>query len=212
MKVLSISLGFFTASIFPYYAYSDQLSEQKLSSLLLPINGFSADFSQQLSTQDGDIFQRSSGSLSALKPNLLRWIVAEPLAQEMIRNGQRLWIYDPDLQQVVIQPYSESPSSSPISLFLGDSQQLSNHFEVVAQTVNSQSHQIFELKTVNPNALYTNLKIEFDGPQPKEISFTDSLGQITVLTLSEVKVNPIFTSSDFTFDIPEGVDIVNYVN
>ena len=44
----------------------------------------------------------------------------EPAAQSIISNGIHLWIYDPDLEQVIIEPYSNNPEANPISLLLGN--------------------------------------------------------------------------------------------
>ena len=206
-----IFLGVLTIN-FSSLCFSQDTSERQLYNLLSPIKSFSANFSQQLMDEQGTTFQSLSGRLHAQKPNRVHWTVFEPAAQKIVSNGLRLWIYDPDLEQVIIEPYSNNPEANPISLLLGDPQQLNEHFKLVAQPLVTDSKQQFILKPNQVNALYTNLMVEFNDRTLSAISFTDNLGQKTHLRFKQFELNPLFTDDFFTFVVPEGVDIVSHVH
>ena len=199
-----------TASI-SCFAIAKETSEKRLYRLLSPIEGFSAKFTQQLLDPQGEILQTLSGVLHAQKPDKVHWAVFDPAAQKIISNGTRLWIYDPDLEQVIIEPYSNNPEANPISLLLGNLQQLNENFQLVAQSKASGSEQWFTLKPMQSNALYSKVKIEFKGQTLSAISFTNNFGQTTQLALINFELNPIFDNELFNFKAPKGVDIVNHV-
>lgn len=191
---------------------STQASEKQLLELLNPINSFSANFNQLLTDQKGQSLQTLSGVLHGQKPNKIYWTVFEPVAQTIVSNGSHLWLYDPDLEQVIIEPYSNNPEANPISLLLGDPKQLPENFKLLQQNNLAGSTLQFLLKPVKSNSLYTDLTLEFKRGILSAISFADNLGQTTTIMLTELTLNPVFKDNFFTFEIPLGVDVVNHAH
>jgi outer membrane lipoprotein carrier protein len=138
--------------------------------------------------------------------------VLEPTAQTIVSNGSHLWLYDPDLEQVIIEPYTNNPEANPISLLLGDPKQLSENFKLLQQNNLAGSTLQFLLEPVKLNSLYTGITLEFKNGILFAISFADNLGQTTTLVLTEFTLNPVFKDNFFTFEIPLGVDIVNHAH
>ena len=189
-----------------------QASEKQLFELLSPIDSFSANFNQLLIDQKGQSLQTLSGVLHGQKPDKIYWSVLEPAAQTIVSNGSHLWLYDPDLEQVIIEPYTNNPEANPISLLLGDPKQLSENFKLLQQNNLAGSTLQFLLEPVKLNSLYTHLTLEFKNGILSAISFADNLGQTTTLVLTEFTLNPVFKDNFFTFEIPLGVDVVNHVH
>jgi outer membrane lipoprotein carrier protein len=187
-------------------------SEKQLFELLNPIDSFSANFNQLLIDQKGQSLQTLSGVLHGQKPDKIYWTVFEPAAQTIVSNGSRLWLYDPDLEQVIIEPYSSNPEANPISLLLGDPNQLSENFKLLQHNNLAGSTLQFLLEPVKLNSLYTLLTLEFKNGFLSAINFADNLGQTTTLVLTEFTLNPVFKDKFFTFQIPLGVDVVNHVH
>ena len=73
---------------------------EKLSELLQGYDSFSAKFQQVTVSDNGREAQKTEGSLLLSKPNLFRWETLQPFPQEIVSDGQFIWIYDPDLEQV----------------------------------------------------------------------------------------------------------------
>jgi len=103
---------------------------QQLRDLLQPITSLSARFEQQIIDADGFELQVSQGLFQVSQPNRLRWVVESPMPQQIIADGVTLWIYDPDLEQVIIQPFNEDIATTPAVLFSGDLDQLDKAYFV----------------------------------------------------------------------------------
>jgi outer membrane lipoprotein carrier protein len=186
-------------------AENTETAAQRLHLLLKPINSLSADFTQQIMGQDNKQLQRLTGNLSLKKPNQLRWNVVSPMPQLVISDGKLVWLYDPDLEQVVIQSFSDDFMANPISILLGDLDQLNRDF-----TVSLISNDRFSLKPKQKNSLFVAIQLRFIDRVLNRIDYQDNFGQNTQLTLSQVKLNPQFSKTPFVFDIPQAVDIINH--
>ncbi len=64
------------------------------------------------------------------RPGKFRWEVVKPNAQLIIANGSRLWIYDPDLEQVIIRAFKHATGQTPALLLSDDNATLSKDFNV----------------------------------------------------------------------------------
>ena len=186
-------------------AENTETAAQRLHLLLKPINSLSADFTQQIMGQDNNQLQRLTGNLSLKKPNQLRWNVLAPMPQLVISDGKLVWLYDPDLEQVVIQSFSDDFMANPISILLGDLDQLNRDF-----TVSLISDDRFSLKPKQKNSLFVAIQLSFIDSVLSRIDYQDNFGQKTQLTLSQVKLNPQFPKTAFVFNIPQAVDIINH--
>ena len=211
MKLFCLALmAIFTTSI--SWAKITKDATEQLADLLSPINSFSANFHQQLLDSKGISYQKLTGILHGHKPNQVYWTVFQPAAQMIVSNGTRLWLYDPDLEQVIIEPYANNPEANPVSLLLGGPHQISESFSLIEQKLVNESTRQFVLEPIKLNALYTQLIIEFTHGSLSGISFSDNLGQKTIIEFQNFILNPSFKDNFFTFKIPEGVDVVSYVH
>ena len=68
----------------------------------------SAEFSQSLI--DGSNNTKSKGIIILKKPHFFKWVTQSPNKQEIVSNGKRLWIYDDDLEQLIIKKASDDIS------------------------------------------------------------------------------------------------------
>jgi outer membrane lipoprotein carrier protein len=180
---------------------------QQLRDLLQPITSLSARFQQQITDADGYELQNSEGLFQVSQPNNLRWVVEMPMPQQIIADGETLWIYDPDLEQVVIQPFNEDIAATPAILFSGDLHQLDQAYFV---TQLAEGH--FELKPERGGSLFDSMIIRFDQAKPTSITLTDTLGQTTHISFSQLELNPPLSADQFVFQIPDGVDVINNAN
>jgi len=182
-----------------------QTAAQELHQLLKPINSLSADFTQQIKGHNNRELQLLNGNLSLKKTNQLRWNVLAPMPQLIVSDGKLVWLYDPDLEQVVIQSFSDDFIANPISILLGDLDQLNRDF-----TVSLISDDRFSLKPKQKNSLFVAIQLRFMDSVLSHIEYQDNFGQNTQLTLSQVKLNPQLAKNTFVFDIPQAVDIINH--
>jgi outer membrane lipoprotein carrier protein len=180
---------------------------QQLRDLLQPITSLSARFQQQITDGDGYKLQASEGLFQVSQPNRLRWVIETPMPQQIIADGVTLWIYDPDLEQVIIQPFNDDIAATPVILFSGDLDQLDD-----AYFVTQLAEGRFELKPEQGGSLFDSMTIAFDGTKPASIALTDTLGQVTRIRFTELDINPALSGDLFVFEAPDGVDVINNAN
>ena len=180
---------------------------QRLRDLLHPISSLSAQFKQRISDADGFELQVSQGLFEVSQPNKLRWIVEQPMSQQVISDGITLWVYDPDLEQVIIQPFDKDIAATPAILFSGDLDSLDSVYFVERLAEGS-----FLLTPEEEGSLFRSTAIQFDGDKPSAIVLTDTLGQIIRISFTGLKLNPPISADQFVFKIPQGIDIIDNAN
>ena len=184
---------------------------QALYDLLHPIKSLSAQFIQTISDAQGAPYETSSGVFSVAEPNRVRWQVIQPMAQEIITDGDRVWVYDPDLQQVIVQSYDSNMATSPAGLFSGDVQQLSRDYQIDYKA-NQSALESYILIPKAPGGFYQRLQIDFIKQKPVALQFIDSLEQTIRIEFSEVQINLELTDSLFVFEVPPDVDVISNGN
>lgn len=176
---------------------------QQLGALVESITSLSAKFEQRTIDANGIEMQRASGMFQIAQPSNLRWIVTDPMPQQVISDGQTLWLYDEDLEQVIVQPFKSNFDATPMLLFSGDLQQLSRTYHV-----SQISDGSFELNPKQNDSLFVSIQLHFDKKLPRLIILTDDLGQTTKITLADVSQNPAISADQFTFKIPDYIDVI----
>lgn len=194
----------------PLVVSADERAVSQLKALLQPLITLQADFSQKVLSVDGYEIQRSNGEMQVARPGKLRWIVAAPMEQWLISNGQTLWLYDPDLEQVIIKPFQQSIAETPAMLFSGGADQLDEHYTVSVNESGTEAEYI--LKPLISGGLYESITLSFEGGSPRAI-IIDSLEQRTEIILSQVSVNAVLSSEQeaalFGFIPTPGIDILH---
>ena len=166
------------------------------------IDSFSARFEQQILDQQGELVQRSEGSLYALRPGKLRWQIAEPFPQLIVVDGKQIGRYEEDLEQVIVSPYSDRLEETPAMLLSGDVSRLG------ASYVITREGEQFVLVPRAGDSLFKRMLVRFDGELLVELVIEDTLGQRTIMALKEPRLNPALAAELFLFEPPEGVDVL----
>ena len=180
---------------------------QALRNLLKPITSLSAKFTQEVSDADGFLLQASEGLFQVSQTAKLRWIVEQPMQQQIISDGETLWVFDPDLDQVIVQPFNQDIAATPAILFSDDLDQLDAAFFIREQAAGQ-----FVLTPEQSGSLFNSMEIIFVDQQPVSISLTDNLEQVTTIAFTELVLNPNLAANLFVFEIPLGIDVINNAN
>jgi outer membrane lipoprotein carrier protein len=178
-----------------------------LSENLNQLNNVSADFVQHTFDGKGTLLQTQKGKLSLKHPNKFRWESLEPYAQLLISNGETLWQYDADLEQVTMQALNKKLSATPALLLSGDTKQIANEYDIYSETLQDEQHFVLIPKQVD--VLFDRLRIEFNGSkQIQRMVIQDEVGQKTIIRFQNVMSDSRLKSSDFEFIAPAGVDVI----
>lgn len=179
---------------------------QKLNVFMQGLKSMEADFVQTLQDSRGQVLEKSSGTLVIKRPNQFRWDYLKPHPQIIVSDGQRLWLYDQDLEQVTVRRLEQSLAGTPASLLSG-SEDLRSSFEV---------ERVEELRgwswiSLSPKRTDTDFKSVRLGLRKDQLGYmelTDKLGQTTLLEFSKFKRNPALSETRFKFTPPAGVDVI----
>ena len=171
-------------------------------------NSFSAKFNEEITTVGAPKRERS-GVVSFRKPGRMRWEFAAPEVQTIVSDGEMLYSYDPELNQVVQTPLKQAIKSSSATSFLLGMGNINRDFKATfANSVASDGlvHLLLDSKA-------GGYKIEI-GLDPKTynlmtLTLTDQLGDVTKIDFSDIHNNVELPDSTFAFKTPAGADIVN---
>ncbi len=177
----------------------------ELQLVLDKIQSLSAEFHQQVSSADGYSLQEMEGVMHIARPGRIYWKTVPPYEQLVVSDGEKLWLYDPDLEQVTIKALAENLVDSPAALLVGKADNLADRYQVCKEI--SEGTLRIAMTPLEQGSVYTHMVLTFESDTPTSITMTDSLGQHTQVTLAAVTLNPNLEASLFVFNPPEGVDI-----
>ncbi len=180
---------------------------QQLANLLGQFNSLTADFQQTIYDGHGRVLQTSHGNMKLLRPHSLRWDTLAPNRQLLITNGDQLWIYDVDLEQVEIKPLEKAFGNQPAMLLTSSAREMQQHF-IVSTVPSGNKMREFQLEPKDPQADFNWIRFYFNGNMISKMQINDKIGQLTDIVFSEVKRNTAVSKSDFIFAPPKGVDII----
>lgn len=185
---------------------SQQHSANKLSALLSQTQTISGSFSQLTLDSTGTQLQEASGQMVLQRPGLFRWHTNPPLEQLLVSNGEKVWLYDPDLMQVTVQNMDQRLTHTPALLLSGDVSKISENFTISYQATGEVVD--FTLIPTAKDTLFDTLRLSFRGGVINDMQLQDAVGQRTNILFSAVKVNQPIAASEFVFEAPAGVDVI----
>ena len=150
--------------------------------------------------------QRASGTLELERPGKFRWVYLQPYHQELVADGESLWIYDQDLAQVTQKPMLQATAQAPIMLLL-EKKSLDKDY-VLTELGNDQGLDWVGLKPRKDEADVREVKLAFDKKMLSRMQLTDAFGQLTLIEFKDMRMNPALSSQVFRFEPPPGVDVV----
>jgi outer membrane lipoprotein carrier protein len=164
-----------------------------------------ASFTQTVTSVDGARKKTSSGSFEFARPNRFRFAYAKPFEQLIVADGQKVWIYDADLNQASSRRLTQALGSTPAALLAGG--QLDQDFTLAAQP--SQGGLDWALATPKAaDGSVKSMRVGFKGKELAAVEITDNFGQRSLLQFSSFAANVAVSPEQFRFVPPAGADVV----
>ncbi|NUO74635.1 MAG: outer membrane lipoprotein chaperone LolA [Lysobacter sp.] len=171
------------------------------------LKGLEGQFTQQVFDANGKRKESSSGNVALSAPRLFRWEYVKPYPQLIVADGKKVWVHDPDLQQVTVRPQGAEEQNSPLSALI-DPAKLDAQF-VVKDAGQAEGLSWLSLAPKgNAETNFRTAKLGFDGKGLARMQVVDSLGQRTDIVFSGWKRNPTFPAAKFKFAPPAGTDVI----
>jgi outer membrane lipoprotein carrier protein len=163
-------------------------------------------FEQSLMDADGEVLERTSGTLEINRPGQFRWSYSTPYEQLLIADGLNIWSYDVDLAQVTVKPQQAALANTP-ALLLGGSKDALQQFNNEGSFVEAGTTWV-QLSPKNTDSGFLRVELGFKDDQLSRMVFRDNLEQTTLVALYDVAINVPFESDHFNFQVPDDVDVV----
>ena len=161
-----------------------------------------ADFDQQVVDSNNRLVQSSQGRMWIMRPGRFRWDYETPYRQQLVADGERLWSYDEDLEQVTVQAAAQVLTATPAMLLSGN-QPLEDVFIIEA----SGTERV-QLTPKSDDSNVTGLQLYFANDLLQSSEARDTFGNTTTFTFSNLKRTPELQPALFHFEPPAGADVV----
>lgn len=178
-----------------------------LRSRLDAMTSLQGQFTQVLIDIDGEVLEESSGDFAMARPGKFDWHTKEPFEQRLVSDHESIWLYDPDLMQVTVREFDQELQDTPALILSDELTELNEQFEIT-RSETDEGWDAFRLEPKGDESLFAALVLTFDGDLLREIRMDDNLDQSTRFALSDLKRNESIDDDRFTFEVPDGVDVL----
>ena len=181
-------------------------SVEDLKSLLQQTTTARARFAQMVLDKNMKQLQQATGTMQFARPGKFRWEYDKPYEQVIVGDGEKLWIYDKDLNQVTRRNLDKALGSSPAALLAG-ADDVDKYFSLNAIGVKKKLDWL-EVKPYDDGSLFERVRMGFRGNMLEVMELHDHFGQKTTIKFSNLQRNPKTSPDLYTFTVPKGADVV----
>jgi outer membrane lipoprotein carrier protein len=164
-----------------------------------------AAFTQTVTSVDGAKKKDSSGQFEFVRPNRFRFTYAKPFEQQIVADGQKVWLYDVDLNQVTVRPMTQAIGATPAALLAGST--LDKEFELKALPASDGLEWVQAAPRVKDGPIQS-LRVGFKGSVLAALEIVDAFGQRSMLRFTALEQNVKLPDDTFRFTPPKGADVI----
>jgi outer membrane lipoprotein carrier protein len=178
----------------------------RLDAFASGLHSLKGQFTQTLTDASGQGAKTSSGTLALEAPREFRWDTATPYRQTIVADGSRVWLYDPELEQVTVRVQSTEEAHSPLTV-ITDLKQLDRDF-TVTERGERDGLAWLRLTSRGKDPQFEYADLGFDARGLARMVFQDQLGAVTDIRFSDWQRNVALDPSTFNFTPPPGADVI----
>ncbi len=172
------------------------------------IHAFEARFGQRVLDESMTEIDDGQGKVWIQRPGLFRWNYISPDAQEIVGDGENVWIYDIELEQVTVRNQNQTLGKSPAILLAGTGN-LQDNYDI--EDIGTQGrYDWVNLIPKSEDSGFKEVRIGFEDNRLRLMEIKDSLSQTTRIVFIDLRENSPIQSGTFDFIVPEGVDVIDY--
>ena len=160
-------------------------------------------FRQTTRDETGEVIEEATGQFVMARPQRFVWDYRTPWEQLIVSDGEKLWVHDVALEQVVVRPLEEALGVGAAQLLSGDLSRLEENFSLTAD-----GEDVVILRPTDPAWDFQRVRLELEGGVPVSITVEDGLGQRVEVVLRDLTLNPDVSPGRFRFEPPAGADVM----
>jgi outer membrane lipoprotein carrier protein len=164
-----------------------------------------AAFTQVVTSADGKRRKTSSGEFEFARPDRFRFAYTKPFEQLIVSDGQKVWMFDPELNQASSRKMAQALGSTPAALLAGNSLDADFRLEADASSAG------LDWARATPRAkdgAFQSMRVGFRGKELAVVEITDSFGQRSRLEFTRFNGNAPVADTRFRFVPPAGADVI----
>lgn len=172
------------------------------------LTSLNANFVQYEIDANENVSEKLGGQVWLKTPNQFKWEYEEPSPQLILANGESVWIYDEDLEQVTIK--KQQSTQNPIYVLL-NKKQTEDNFNLELLEINEDNKEgehWIEMTPKKPGDDIKKVWLGVDNNNLKMIKLKNQMDNIVIFEFENIIKNPELAEGFFTFDIPEGIDVI----
>lgn len=200
MKQLLIALALGGAALAAHADAADSLRE-----FVRDAKTGRAAFTQTVTSPDGARKKNSAGHFEFSRPNRFRFTYTQPFEQTIVADGQKVWIYDADLNQASSRKMSQALGATPAALLAGGA--LDKDFELKPEPARDGLEWVQAVPKAKDGG-FQQLRIGFKGKTLATLEIIDSFGQKSLLQFNGLETNVALAPERFRFTPPQGAEVV----
>ncbi len=164
-----------------------------------------AAFTQTVTSVDGVRKKVSSGDFEFARPNRFRFQYNKPFSQLIVADGQKVWIYDADLNQASSRALAQALGATPAALLAGAA--LEPDFALAPLPAAAGLEWVLATPRAKDGP-FQQMQVGFRGKELAVVEITDSFGQRSRLEFGGFVPNVALAADRFRFAVPAGADVI----
>lgn len=171
------------------------------------LNSFTADFTQRVIDVERTSVDPSTGKITFKRPGQFIWSYHEPYEQDIVSDGETLWVYDKDLEQVTVRPASGQATETPLEVL--------DHPDTVAEKykteIISEKNGITEIQLtpLSQTVGFKYVVLIFDATGLMGMEIYDNFDQYNSLSFENLEMGIELDGQLFAFQLPENIDVIH---
>jgi len=149
----------------------------------------------------------ATGTFMFARPGKFIWTYLKPYEQVLQADGDKLYIFDKDLNQVTVKKLGDALGSSPAAILFG-SNDLEKNF-TLTEAGTKDGAELLKAVPKAKDTAFEQIVIGLRDGLPVTMELKDSFGQTSVLSFKGIEKNPALTATSFKFVMPKGADVFN---
>lgn len=180
---------------------------ETLKAMLNQTTTAKARFAQMILDKNMKMLQQATGTMEFSRPGRFRWEYTKPYEQTIVGDGSRLWIYDKDLNQVIVRKLDRALGASPAALLAG-SNEIDKSYILKSAGAEAGLDWLEAIPRTNDTA-FERIRLGFGKSGLEAMELKDQFGQVTVIKFADLQRNVKIAPETFRFTPPKGADLIS---
>ena len=194
----------------PVFADTTEQARQLLRDFLGAADSYTAVFDQQHIDDEGKLLEKSNGEFWLQRPGRFRWSYLAPLERLIISDADRIWLYDPDLDQVTVRNADGALEQTPAGLLVSG-EELLDAYDISLGEISSslQTVNLVPLRGQVGQSDFLLIELGLRDNILQRLVLHDRFGQQTRIDFYDTRLNPSLDEDLFTFEVAAGIDVID---